>query len=491
MHGRRQPTLPIKIDSTSNGEYRPIPLDRPLAAANAAAAERLTENARRLGLDRRRFLSGLCGAATTLLTFNAAFAAKGVRGGSFALPPEAAFEDAAAQAALGSREFIFDVQTHMVDRSGPWRQRPGAAGGWSSFLSSLPQGRCGKSDPVDCFAADPFIKEVFLDSDTDMAVLSFVPALPEHNPLTLREAGRTRELVAQLGGGRRLLLHAMVVPNVADPAAQLAAMERAAAEWKISAWKVYTQWGPAREGWWLDDPKVGIPFIEKARALGIKTIAIHKGLSFGGFPLKYAGCADVGRVAKLFPDVTFLIYHAGYEARRPEGPYDPAAAAEVGIDTLIASLKANGVPPNANVYAELGSTWRILMRDPTAAAHALGKLLSHVGHDRVLWGTDSIWYGSPQDQIQAFRVFQIAPEFQAKYGYPALDAALKAKVFGLNAASVYGVDPASIVRKAGTDDLDRARAAYRERPAPSFATYGPRTAAEFDAFVKGRGVGPP
>jgi len=38
----------------------------------------------------------------------------------------------------------------------------------------------------------------------------------------------------------------------------------------------------------------------------------------------------------------------------------------------------------------------------------------------VLWGTDSIWYGSPQDQIQAFRAFEITPEFQERFGYPAL-----------------------------------------------------------------------
>ena len=68
------------------------------------------------------------------------------------------------------------------------------------------------------------------------------------------------------------------------------------------------------------------------------------------------------------------------------------------------------------MYAELGSTWRFLMRDPEQAAHGIGKLLKHVGPDNVLWGTDSIWYGSPQDQIQAFRTFQIAPEFREKHG---------------------------------------------------------------------------
>ena len=79
------------------------------------------------------------------------------------------------------------------------------------------------------------------------------------------------------------------------------------------------------------------------------------------------------------------------------------------------------------------------MRDPTQAAHLLGKLLRFVGEDNVLWGTDSIWYGSPQDQIQALRAFEISAELQERFGYPALTKARKAKLFGLNGARVYGV----------------------------------------------------
>ena len=78
----------------------------------------------------------------------------------------------------------------------------------------------------------------------------------------------------------------------------------------------------------------------------------------------------------------------------------------------------NGVKPNSNVYAELGSTWRFLMRDPDGAAHALGKLIKYCGENNVLWGTDSIWYGSPQDQIQAFRTFQISAELRAQARLP-------------------------------------------------------------------------
>ncbi len=45
---------------------------------------------------------------------------------------------------------------------------------------------------------------------------------------------------------------------------------------------------------------------------------------------------------------------------------------------------------------DIASTWRSLLTDPTQAAHAVGKLLKRLGTRRVLWGTDSVWYGPPQ-----------------------------------------------------------------------------------------------
>ena len=105
--------------------------------------------------------------------------------------------------------------------------------------------------------------------------------------------------------------------------------------------------------------------------------------------------------------MNFLIYHSGFVSTVTEKAYDASGKSD-GIDTLITSLRKHQVKPNSNVYAELGSTWRFLMRDPEQAAHALGKLIVACGENNVLWGTDSIWYGSPQDQIQAFRTFQIS-----------------------------------------------------------------------------------
>jgi len=136
-----------------------------------------------------------------------------------------------------------------------------------------------------------------------------------------------------------------------------------------------------------------LAFIDKARKLGIKNICVHKGIPFDKQSYEHSLCNDIGKVAKRYPDVNFLIYHSGFVPGQPEGPYDPAR--NEGIDSLIKTVVENDVPRNSNVYAELGSTWHLLMRDPQSATHALGKLFEYIGEDNVLWGTDSIWYGSP------------------------------------------------------------------------------------------------
>jgi predicted TIM-barrel fold metal-dependent hydrolase len=197
--------------------------------------------------------------------------------------------------------------------------------------------------------------------------------------------------------------------------------------------------------------------IERARDLGVKVICGHKGLPLLEFDRSHNGPEDLVACSKLFPDVQFVIYHSAYEVQTAEGPYDPNRAG-VGVNSLIKALDDYDVPPNANVWAELGTTWRETMSSPTEAAHVLGKLLSRVGEDRVLWGTDGIWYGSPQPQIMAFRAFQITEEAQERFGYPALTPAIKAKVFGLNAARLFGVDPEAQRCAIDQDALGTARA---------------------------------
>jgi predicted TIM-barrel fold metal-dependent hydrolase len=274
-------------------------------------------------------------------------------------------------------------------------------------------------------------------------------------------------------GSHRLLLHGRVNPNQEG---DLEDMDELAERWRISAWKTYTQWGPDGRGFFLHD-EPGIRMIEKARKLGIRNICVHKGLPFGRESYEHSLCRDIGIVAKRYPDVNFLVYHSGYVQGQAEGPFDPRR--DEGIDSLVKSLVENDVPPNSNVYAELGSTWRMLMQDPDSAAHALGKLFKYVGENNVLWGTDSIWYGSPQDQIQAFRTFQIAEALREQHGYPGITPALRAKVFGLNALKPYGLPIDEALKRARGDTVEHNRLACRESPDPAFRTYGPKTRREF------------
>jgi predicted TIM-barrel fold metal-dependent hydrolase len=472
--------LPVKLDSTSNGEFAPIPLEEIHRRANRLALEAATENSKRLGLDRRSFLVSSCGVASTLLGFNAAYASQGRRGGHYDIPKEAALDLHAARSAVDGNDFIFDVQGHFVNPTGAWLKRLPETAKPLSFATNrdacAPHQGPNRFDYLKCVGPDQFVKDVFMDSDTDLMVLSFVPSTRQGEPLTIEEAAETARIVERLDGTHRLLIHGRVNPNQAG---DLEGMDELAARYKVSAWKTYTQWGPDGVGFFLDD-EPGVKLIEKARKLGIRNVAVHKGLAFGSKSYEHSTCVDVGRVAKKYPDVNFLIYHSGYVAGQKEGPYDENKTD--GIDALVTSLIANGVKPGSNVYAELGSTWRFLMRDPDSAAHGLGKLFKHCGESNVLWGTDSVWYGSPQDQIQAFRTFQIAPELRAKHGYPEITPQLRAKVFGLNALKVYSI-PEDVVRKHTRDRVAIERVEYRaERPDPSFVTYGPKTRREFLAL---------
>ncbi|HXV39394.1 MAG TPA: amidohydrolase family protein [Steroidobacteraceae bacterium] len=477
--GRR---LPIKLDSTSNGEFEPVPLSGANLRANELAQAAADANSKRLGLGRRDFLVSACGAASTLLAFNAANAAAGRGGGFFDLPAAAALEPAAA-ATLEGGEFIFDVQGHYVDPTEAWlKAAPPNA------FSFAPKAACARSDGKDprghlaCLTADEFVKDVFLDSDTDMMVLSFVPARRDASPLEIESADAVRRIVDRMEGNHRLLIHGRVNPN--QPG-DIEDMARLAGQFGVCAWKTYTQWGPDGNGFYLTDD-AGIRFVEEARRLGVKVICVHKGLPFGQRSYEHSQCSDIGPIAKRFPDVSFLIYHSGFVAGVEEKAYGENAGGD-GIDTLIRSLQQAGVGPGGNVYAELGSTWRFLMRDPQQAAHGLGKLLKHCGPDNVLWGTDSIWYGSPQDQIQAFRAFQIAPEFRDRYGYPEITPQLRAKIFGLNATRPYRISAEEVQLRTRRDTLAAERLAYRERPAPHFLTRGPKTRREFLNLLRWNG----
>ncbi len=105
------------------------------------------------------------------------------------------------------------------------------------------------------------------------------------------------------------------------------------------------------------------------------------------------------------------------------------------------AVESAGLP---NVYAELGTVFASsVITFPTVCAHILGQLLKFFGEDRVVFGSDSVWYGSPQWQIEALWRFQIPDELRSRYGYPELTETAKRKILGLTSAGLYHLPTSS------------------------------------------------
>jgi predicted TIM-barrel fold metal-dependent hydrolase len=368
--------------------------------------------------------------------------------GTFAVPPDATTESSVATTVLeGGGAPVLDVQQHLLE----------LAGYDGSFGSRFPQAGCG--DGPACYDTEHWLDLVFGRSDTTMAVLSAIPVLGEPDPLSAEVMDAARRAADELCGDGRVLVQGHAQPNVGRIEAALDAMRAEAEQYPIAAWKSYTHVG---RRWRLDD-ETGEAFLGLVEEIGPPIVCVHKGL--GGDP------SDVGPAAAAHPEISFVAYHSGYETAVHEGAWTPGDP-NGGVDRLLESARAAGIPAGGNVYAELGSTWRLLMGDPDQAAHLLGKLIAALGPTNVLWGTDSIWYGSPQDQIDAFRTFEITADAQERFGYAPLTPEVKAGILAGNAARLYGVDPAGVACSASSDD----RAARRADPPYPDRVLGPRTA---------------
>ncbi len=481
----RRPALPIWPFEVSNGEFVPLPPSRRDRVVTQQVLDRLALTADRTNTDRRRFLTRAGAVAASLTVFNACASGRegaipppssSVRsttsspttttttpppttstdpGGEYVVP-EPEDEEACVQELGDQGEFIFDIHTHHVMPDGVWREN---APRIEQMINRLAPAGCQEGDRLECLNRVSYITNMFLGSDTTIALLSDVPnSGPDDAPIPFDAKVGTAELMEAItvAGQQRVLIHDVIAPNFGEIERRIEEMAISAATDRVSAFKVYTAWGPDSQGFSLADPAVGIPVIEQARSLGVNVLCAHKGLPLLEFDRRFNGPEDICQVAAMYPDMDFIVYHGAFERETTERAYDPSRTA-TGINSLIKAMDDYGIPVNGNVHAELGTTWRETMRDPTQAAHVLGKLLSRLGDDNVMWGTDAIWLGSPQAQIMAFRSFEITQAFQETHGYPALTPERKAKILGLNAARIFGVDPTAITCGIDTDLLSSSK----------------------------------
>ena len=189
--------LPIKIDRTSNGEYLPPRLTRRQKLAQSArprGGERECAAARPV---RRAFLVSAAGAASTLAACNRAN--PGARRPLRPRRPRPRSTSSSPRAAVGGDEFIFDVQTHCVEPTGRWATGRGRRALGATLRAGLRPGlEMHRTAASTAIRPQTLAKEVFLDSDTDVAVVSALWGQP--NPTPIDYADEAREIVAAIGG---------------------------------------------------------------------------------------------------------------------------------------------------------------------------------------------------------------------------------------------------------------------------------------------------
>jgi predicted TIM-barrel fold metal-dependent hydrolase len=257
-------------------------------------------------------------------------------------------------------------------------------------------------------------------------------------------------------------------------------MERQVNELKIDAWKMYTGAELGEKAWFMDDENVAYPFWEKTKKLGIKNLCVHKGLPLGFFNEKACQPLDLEKAARDWPDLNFIVYHSGYRGTgllaggtgtKVVDPKTDDPQEIPWISDILRILKKN--PSIKNIYFELGSTFGQLSAGrPTTCLHMLGQMIQVAGVDHVLWGTDSIWGGSPQSQIVRLRKLVMTEELIKKYKYPELTDEIKNQILGLNSARLFGVDVQAQRKAIKADKLSQLREEYRCNPAPSNTQYG-------------------
>ena len=484
---------PVPTQVVSTEEFIPRPQNARQKQVEELIGRLAEEKSKSLGVDRRVFMAGSMGLATAF------WASNEVYGNHWEVEEAETLELAAVEEKWPKGEyFIIDVQSHFTN---------GLALGFRNAEFVRGMGFNLKSGP-DAYSFANYVKEIFFDSETSLSVISGVPGKEVNrgpDGKVLEGAARTTGLSGQvlpswvmsqrkkeindLAGSQRALCQGNCAPNhywnragnTPDFVALFEQMEREVKTYGIDSWKWYCHTDPGRSGngFKLDDEKLAYPFYQKSRELGLKLFSVHKGYAAQSRTLGHlAHPGDVEKAALDNPDLTFVIYHSalkhdpGEPQFKADGFFDPTTGDFAWHDALMKIKERN--PKINNVYPEIGSAFGSLaIQHPVMCQHLIGKNVKHYGVDHVLWGTDCLWWGSPQWVIDAFKRFQISDELCEKFGYQKLTKDDKAKIFGLNAARLYGIDVAAKRQALPADALTRLKLAYLDQGGQSEnAAYG-------------------
>ncbi|TFH25451.1 MAG: amidohydrolase [Myxococcales bacterium] len=472
------PAAPFPMSPVSNGEFCPRPPTSTQRLAAKLIAEETEIHARRTGMSRRRFLRTAAGTATAFAVLNKIHGLE-AWGDNAVLPVQRVHcEDlAAGHELLDHKMFVMDVQTHHLDTEHPNAEPICELLNFCDTFGSLIGATCSELSCPDKLGQVNFIKELFIDSQTSMGVISGVPNGTILGPQLMAD---TRDLTNQLAGSQRTVIQAMIDPlRPLGESTSLDTFEHQVNDLGAKALKCYTYNGD----WRLDDETVAYPMLAEASRLGLKLVNVHKGLAqlFGADP-EYVRPTDLAKAARGWPKLKFCAYHSGYffPGEHPEG--------KEGISELVEVVESMDRKDAKRIYAEIGSTFAIaLLSGPDQAAHLMGQLLKTFGPKRIVWGTDSMWWGSPQFLIDAFYNLEIPDSMREEFGYPKLTKGRKRRILGLNAARLYGIkrgdrkDLCTIPEDSLTA-IQTAQGGFRANR--SLRAYGPRTQQDYLALLR-------
>ncbi|HZA01966.1 MAG TPA: amidohydrolase family protein [Hyphomicrobiaceae bacterium] len=470
-------TTPVPTQIVSSDEYYPPAQSEQQREVEARLIAMSDEFGQKQRLSRRQFFQSAAGMAAAFVAMNETYGLIFDASRAEAATPELAEERARAL----KEQFIMDMHTHFLrddTRIQTFVRQREAVGqaGWNPAL-------VGKPQTIEDLKYNNYFKEVFLDSDTKVALISSAPSdIPQDWFLTNEMTIAAREKVNTEAGSKRMYAHAIFTPG--QPG-WLESLDRALSM-KPDSVKGYTIGDNTNKDiskypWRMDDEKVAYLAYEKCLKAGIKNICVHKGLFPASieqrFPhlLAYSDVRDVGKAAKDWPQLNFVIYHSGYRhaggGTAADGWTEFEKTGRVSWVSDLAEIPEKfGV---TNVYGDVGQLFaQSVVAEPRLGAALMGILGKGLGYDHICWGTDAIWTGSPQWQIEALRRLEIPDDMQKRYGFKPLDAAggrVKTAIFSGNNMRLYGLQ-----KRADLGDRFTAMKAEYERlgPARSNLRYG-------------------
>ncbi len=497
---------PVPTRVVSNGEYMPPPQSEAQKKVEARIKELADTAAKKLGVSRRQFLGSSGGTAAAFLAMNDVF------GNFFKVDQQEMFEPGAHEQNAPPKDlFVVDDQLHFVrgSQQGPTVLRAIAQGPTTPGFPTNPfnphnvpdehgnpygvwnPALIGMPLTQEMFHIVQFIRSIYFDSQVTVGLISnvtaFVAGPSGVNPgqpaldvldartgeiLTAAQTAAGRDFINELAGSRRAMAHGLLYVGKGN----LDYIQYQIDHHNPDAWKGYNishaakvDSGPMQQ-WQHDDENVAYPTFDlisknvRAGKLGPggNIIAVHKGLARGLPPLAHNGYpSDLPKALTDWPNLNFLTYHSCIQ----DSFFDDQALAEIRASEAGTRPLLNGVPnidwvtpyaqltgPFKNSFGEIGTTFASsVVTFPTVTAHILGQLLMFKGPKHIVFGSDSLWYGTPQWQIEALWRFEIPEEIRERWGYPALDEDAKRDILGRTSAKLYGLEP-----RAGT--------AYRALP---------------------------